>query len=288
MKLAVSAGLVDGDEPFLAAVVGDLAVRLRSGGDPLLDLLTAGADWAALRAEAEQRLEDGGQVHPVSRLRLLAPVRRPGKVIAIGLNYQDHALETGLVAPSEPMTFAKYSTSVVGPGEPIVVPTTITTSVDWEAELAVVIGTTCGPGRRGTMADIGGYTVGNDVSARDLQFRDGQWTRGKSLDTFCPLGPYVITSDDIGNVHDLRIWTDVSGVRMQDASTADLIFDIPYLLDFLTATVTLEPGDVILTGTPPGVGGFRTPPVYLADGDVVTVGVEGIGELSNPVTWRTS
>ena len=288
MKLAVSAGLADGDEPFLAALVGDLAVSLREGGDPLADLLAAGADWTALRAEVEELLESGNRVRPVAQLRLLAPVRRPGKVIAIGLNYQDHTLETGLQAPEEPLTFAKYSTSVVGPGAPIVVPTAITTSVDWEAELAVVVGTACGPGRRGTMADIGGYTVGNDVSARDLQFRDGLWTRGKSLDTFCPLGPYLVTPDEVADVHDLRIWTDVSGVRMQDASTVDLIFDIPYLLDFLTATVTLEPGDVILTGTPPGVGGFRTPPVYLADGDVVTVGVDGIGELTNPVIWSTS
>jgi 2-keto-4-pentenoate hydratase/2-oxohepta-3-ene-1,7-dioic acid hydratase in catechol pathway len=281
----VSAG--DGAEaaPALVCVLGDLAVQLRVGADPLTALLAAGPDWDELRAEAAALLAAGTGVRPVSALRLLAPVLRPGKVIAIGLNYQDHTAETGLAAPEAPLTFAKYSTSVVGPGAAIVVPTSITTSVDWEAELAVVIGTRCGPDRRGTMADIAGYTVGNDVSARDLQFRDGQWTRGKSLDTFCPLGPFLVTPEEVADVAALRIWTDVNDVRMQDASTADMIFDIPFLLDFLTATVTLEPGDVLLTGTPPGVGGFRTPPIFLADGDVVTVGVEGIGELTNTVTW---
>ena len=200
--------------------------------------------------------------------------RVPARSSPIGLNYADHTAETGLTAPAEPLTFAKYPTSVIGPGEAIVVPAAITTQADWEAELAVVIGTRCGPDRRGTMADVAGYTVANDVSARDLQFRDVQWTRGKSLDTFCPLGPALVTADEVADPHALRIWCTVNGETMQDATTADLLNDIPTLLHFLTATSTLEPGDVILTGTPPGVGGFRTPPVFLQDGDVVTVGVE--------------
>lgn len=218
-------------------------------------------------------------------LRIRAPIERPGKIIAIGLNYLDHAAETGLAVPAEPLTFAKYSTSVIGPGTAIRVPTAITKDVDWEAELAVVIGRRCGPDRRGTLTDIAAYTVGNDVSARDLQLQDGQWTRAKSLDTFGPLGPCLVTADEIGDPQALRIWSRVNGQMMQEASTADMIFGVAELLDFLTTTHTLEPGDVVLTGTPPGVGGFRTPPVFLQDGDLVTVGVDGIGELSNPVRY---
>jgi 2-keto-4-pentenoate hydratase/2-oxohepta-3-ene-1,7-dioic acid hydratase in catechol pathway len=257
-------------------VDGDHALELAHPGttDPLLDLLRQGQDLASVATGAPVPLRD---------LRVLAPIARPGKIVAIGLNYEDHTAETGLEAPAEPLTFAKYPSSIIGPDEAIVVPTAITKEVDWEAELAVVIGTQCGPDRRGTMRDVAAYTVANDVSARDLQFGDKQWTRGKSLDTFCPLGPALVTRDEVPDPHALRIWTTVNDATMQDASTADMIFDIPALLDFLTATVTLEPGDVVLTGTPPGVGGFRTPPVFLADGDVVTVGVEGIGELRNPV-----
>jgi 2-keto-4-pentenoate hydratase/2-oxohepta-3-ene-1,7-dioic acid hydratase in catechol pathway len=257
-------------------VDGDYALELAHPGttDPLLDLLRQGQDLASVATGAPVPLRD---------LRVLAPIARPGKIVAIGLNYEDHTAETGLEAPAEPLTFAKYPSSIIGPDEAIVVPTAITKEVDWEAELAVVIGTQCGPDRRGTMRDVAAYTVANDVSARDLQFGDKQWTRGKSLDTFCPLGPALVTRDEVPDPHALRIWTTVNDATMQDASTADMIFDIPALLDFLTATVTLEPGDVVLTGTPPGVGGFRTPPVFLADGDVVTVGVEGIGELRNPV-----
>lgn len=269
----------------VALLDGERAVELASPGsdDPLLDLLRAGADLAELSFEAARRVEAGDGVHRAADVELLAPLRRPGKIIAIGLNYADHTTETGLDAPDEPLTFAKYPTSVVGPGADIVVPTAVTQQADWEAELAVVIGRACGPAERGTLENLAAYTVANDVSARDLQFHDKQWTRGKSLDTFCPLGPALVTPDEIPDPHALRIWATVNGATMQDATTADLIFDIPALLDFLTATATLEPGDVILTGTPPGVGGFRTPPVFLVDGDVVAVGVEGVGQLVNPV-----
>lgn len=242
--------------------------------DPLLELIRSGVDLSRLNA--------CGPEVPLAELTMLAPLSHPGKIIAIGLNYADHTAETGLPAPREPLTFAKYPSSVIGPGETIVVPTHVTRKVDWEAELAVVMGAVCGPSRPGTLADVAAYTVANDVSARDLQFTDGQWTRGKSVDTFCPLGPLLVTADSL-DVSDLRIWTTVNGRSMQDASTADMIFDVAALLTFLTQTVTLEPGDIILTGTPPGVGGFRDPPVYLADGDVVEVGVDGIGSLSNPV-----
>lgn len=273
---AVRADGSDPGDPRLYAVAGDTATELSTSAtpDPLLDLLRAGRDPASL--------ERGASV-PLAGLRLLAPLARPGKIVAIGLNYDDHTAETGLDAPAEPLTFAKYPTSIIGPDDPIVVPAAITEQVDWEAELAVVIGQRCGPDRRGTTADLAGYTVANDVSARDLQFGDKQWTRGKSLDTFCPLGPYLVTPDEVSDPHALHIWARVNDTTMQDASTADMIFDVPTLLDFVTATVTFEPGDVILTGTPPGVGAFRTPPVFLADGDVVSVGVDGVGELRNPV-----
>lgn len=250
-------------------------------GDAVPRLLTQPVAWASLLFSAERVLPSADV--PASRLRLCAPIRRPGKIIAIGLNYLDHTAETGLAPPEEPVTFAKYPTSVIGSGEPILIPAAVTADVDWEAELAVVVGRRCGPGERGTLDHVAAYTAANDVSARDLQFRDRQWTRAKSIDTFCPLGPVLVTPDEFGNPQDKRIWTTVNGRIMQDASTADMVFDVAYLMDFLTATVTLEPGDVVLTGTPPGVGGFRTPPVFLRDGDLVTVGVEGTGELTNPV-----
>lgn len=272
-----------GAAPQLFAITGDGARMLAvpAGPDPLLDVLRSATAWADLRPATDSPV-------PLAELQLLAPIERPGKVVAIGLNYHDHTAETGLDAPSEPLTFAKYPSSITGPADDIVVPTELTTQVDWEAELAFVIGRRCGPDRRGTMADIAGYTVANDVSARDLQFGDKQWTRGKSLDTFCPLGPVVVSPDEFGDPSGHRIWATVNGSVMQDGTTSDLIFDVPTLLDSITAGVTLEPGDVVLTGTPPGVGGFRTPPVFLADGDVVRVGVDGIGELANPVRWKSS
>lgn len=253
-----------------AGTATELAVP--AGTDPLLAWCRSGQPPQVIGAR-----------HDLADVEVLAPIERPGKIVAIGLNYADHTAETGLTAPAEPLTFAKYPTSIVGPGADIVVPTSITTQADWEAELAVVIGTTCGPDKRATLDDIAGYTAANDVSARDLQFRDQQWTRGKSLDTFCPLGPVLITADEVSDPHSLRIWCTVNGQMMQDATTKDLIFDIPALLDFVSATVTLEPGDLILTGTPPGVGAFRSPPIFLQDGDIVTVGIENIGELTNPV-----
>lgn len=259
------------------------AVRLPApdGPDPLLALLTElGPD--GLRAAAADALRTGG-ARPAGSVQPLAPLHRPGKIIAIGLNYRDHTAETGLEPPEIPLTFAKYPSSVTGPGAPVTVPTGITTQADWEAELALVIGRRCGPDRRGVPDDVFAYTVGNDISARDLQFGDGQWTRGKSLDTFCPLGPELVTTDEVPDPYALRVRTEVNGRTMQDGSTGDMIFKIDQLLDFLTAGTTLEPGDVVLTGTPPGVGGFRTPPVFLADGDLVTVSVEGVGALSNPV-----
>lgn len=248
-------------------------VELGRGEDALLDLIRAGGPDPAA----------DGPRHRAADVTVLAPLRRPGKIVAIGLNYADHTAETGLAAPDHPLSFAKYPTAVIGNGDAIRVPSAVTGQADWEVELAAVVGTRCGPERPGSLADIGWWTVANDVSARDLQFADQQWSRSKSIDTFCPLGPEFVDAAEFGGPAGHRLWTDVNGERMQDATTDDLIFGVDALVAHLTTTMTLEVGDVILTGTPPGVGAFRTPPVFLRDGDVVTVGVDGIGALTNPV-----
>jgi 2-keto-4-pentenoate hydratase/2-oxohepta-3-ene-1,7-dioic acid hydratase in catechol pathway len=220
---------------------------------------------------------------PLEGARLIAPLR-PGKVVAIGLNYLDHIREAAMERPTRPLVFAKFPTSVIGPGEPIRVDRSLTQRVDWEVELAVVVG------RRmrdvpeaDALAHVFGYTVGNDVSARDLQFGDGQWVRGKSLDSFCPLGPVVVTADELPDPQTLGLRTRVNGETVQDSSTAEMVFGVAELLAFCSRSFTLEPGDVILTGTPWGCGEFMDPPRSLAGGDVVEVEVDGIGTLRNEV-----
>lgn len=221
-----------------------------------------------------------------SSLSLTAPVRTAGKMIAVGLNYADHTSETGFTQPERPLTFAKYTSSLTGPTDDIVVPGHITQQVDYEAELTLLIGRRCGGTTPATLADVAAYTVANDVSARDVQFGDVQWTRGKSFDTFTPLGPWLVTADEFGEPGGHRIYTQVNGETLQDDDTAEMIFDVPALLAFIGDGVTLEPGDLILTGTPAGAGAFRKPARYLQDGDVVVCGVEGIGELRNRVVVR--
>ncbi|MBW1645413.1 MAG: fumarylacetoacetate hydrolase family protein, partial [Deltaproteobacteria bacterium] len=220
---------------------------------------------------------------PLDGLRLAPPVARPGKIIAIGLNYRDHAAEGKAEVPAAPLVFAKFPSSVVGPGEPIRWDLEVTRKVDFEAELAVVIGRRLGRCTRDeARAAIYGYTCANDVSARDLQFGDGQWVRGKSLDTFCPLGPWLVTRDEIADPQDLEISCRVNGRLMQNSNTSRMIFPVDYLVHYLARHFTLFPGDVILTGTPAGVGVFRQPSVYLQDGDLVAVEIAGIGRLVNP------
>jgi 2-keto-4-pentenoate hydratase/2-oxohepta-3-ene-1,7-dioic acid hydratase in catechol pathway len=216
-----------------------------------------------------------------------APVPRPGKIVCIGLNYRDHAAESNMPIPEKPVVFSKFSTSVIGPGEPVVLPST-SQQVDYEAELAVVIG------RRGKniSADraydyVLGYTAFNDVSARDFQFGDGQWQRGKSCDTFAPMGQTIVTTDAISDPHKLSIKLVLNGQTMQDSNTDQLIFGVPALIEFLSQTITLEPGDVIATGTPAGVGFARKPPVFLKAGDQMEVLIEGMGGLGNPVFSET-
>ncbi len=212
-----------------------------------------------------------------------APVPRPGKLICIGLNYRDHAAESNMQIPERPVIFSKFSTCVIAPGEPVVIPPT-SQQVDYEAELAVVIGRRAKNVKASRALDyVLGYTAFNDVSARDFQFADGQWQRGKSCDTFAPMGQTIVTTDQITDPHKLSIKLVLNGQTMQDSNTDQLIFGVPELIEFLTESITLEPGDVIATGTPPGVGFARKPPVFLKPGDQMEVLIEGIGGLGNPV-----
>ncbi|MFN8449617.1 MAG: fumarylacetoacetate hydrolase family protein [Anaerolineae bacterium] len=220
---------------------------------------------------------------PLASTTLNAPLI-PGKIIAIGQNYAEHAAELGNKLPERPVIFAKFPSTVIGSGVPITWRSSITTQVDWEAELAVVIGKRAKDvPEADALSYVYGYCVANDVSARDLQLRtDSQWTRGKSLDTFCPLGPYIVTRDEIADPQNLNIKTTVNDKTMQDSNTRHMIFSVAHLIAYCSQMFTLEPGDIIITGTPSGVGDGRKPPRYLADGDVVTVSVEGVGEVSNP------
>ena len=228
----------------------------------------------------------GDEVVSVGRFR--APVSDPRKIVAIGLNYVDHAAEVEMKLPAEPLVFAKFPSSIVGPGEPIEWPEDLTSTVDYEAELAVVIGR---PARHVSaeraLEHVLGYTCLNDVSARDLQFGDGQWVRGKSLDTFCPIGPWVVTADEIADPSQLRIRCTVDGEVLQDAPVSDLIFSVEELIARLSRAFTLEAGDVIATGTPPGVGWSRDPKRFLRDGEEVAVEIDGIGRLANRVRVLT-
>ena len=210
-------------------------------------------------------------------------VDAPGKIVCVGLNYRDHAAEGGRDTPEEPILFAKFASALLEPGEPIVLPPE-STHTDSEAELAIVIGRHA---RRVSRADalgvVAGYTAANDVSARNLQRKDGQWLRAKGFDTFCPLLPVVVPVDELGDGSGLRITQRLNGETLQDANTDDLIFDVPHLVAHASSVFTLEPGDVILSGTPAGVGVFRDPPVSMRDGDVVEIEIERIGALANPV-----
>lgn len=227
--------------------------------------------------------EQGDELGP-GDYHLVCPLRAPQKILAIGLNYRDHARESGAELPTTPLVFAKTPNSLVGPGGVLRWSPGDSTQVDYEAELAVVIG------RRARLVPVEralehvlGYTACNDVSARDAQFADGQWTRGKSFDTFCPLGPWIVTRDELADPQKLAVRCRVDGVTLQDGTTSDMVFGVAELISTLSRVMTLEPGDVIATGTPVGVGFARTPPVFLGDGDTVEVEIEGIGVLTNTV-----
>ena len=210
------------------------------------------------------------------------PIPRPGKIVCVGLNYRDHAEEQGAELPAAPLLFAKFTTALIGPGDPIVIPPLVA-KCDYEAELGVVMGSTVkGVSKENAFEAIAGYVVANDVSARDLQFGDGQWTRGKSPDTFCPVGP-LVPAAEVGDPHVLAIRAILNGETLQDSTTANLIFGIDEIVSYASQTSTLEAGDLILTGTPAGVGVFRDPQRLLQPGDEITIEIDGVGSLTNPV-----
>jgi 2-keto-4-pentenoate hydratase/2-oxohepta-3-ene-1,7-dioic acid hydratase in catechol pathway len=211
------------------------------------------------------------------------PIERPGKIICVGLNYRDHAEEQGTALPEAPLLFAKWQNALIGPGEPIVIPP-IVTKCDYEAELGIVIGERVRGVSAGDALDaVAGYVCVNDVSARDLQFADGQWTRGKSPDTFCPVGPTLVPRDEIPDPQALAIRAILNGEAVQDSNTANMVFGVAEIIEYVTRTITLEPGDLIATGTPAGVGAFRKPPLFMQPGDEITIEIEGLGSLTNPV-----
>ncbi|MCU0496017.1 MAG: fumarylacetoacetate hydrolase family protein [Anaerolineae bacterium] len=254
------AGILEGDQIIAIPWLGSLGSLIESGITP---------------GRTSDRF-------PLAECKLLAPLR-PGKILCIGRNYAAHAAELGNQIPAAPMIFAKFGSSVIGVDEPIVWDQTITQQVDWEGELAVVIG------KRGKYlreADVPnylfGYTIANDVSARDLQDSESQWTRAKSMDTFCPLGPCIVTKNEIPDPQNLRVITQVNGETMQDGLTAHMLRGVYDLVAYCSQSFTLEPGDVILTGTPSGVGKGMTPPRFLQDSDTVSITIEPIGTLTNP------
>jgi 2-keto-4-pentenoate hydratase/2-oxohepta-3-ene-1,7-dioic acid hydratase in catechol pathway len=211
------------------------------------------------------------------------PIERPGKIVCVGLNYRDHAEEQGVALPEAPLLFAKWQNTLIGPGEPIVIPP-IVTKCDYEAELGVVIGATVrNASAENALEAVAGYICVNDVSARDLQFGDGQWTRGKSPDTFCPVGPRLVPRDEVPDPQALSIRAILNGTPMQDSTTANMVFGVADVIAYITRTITLEPGDLIATGTPAGVGAFRDPPVFMQPGDEITIEIEGLGSLTYPV-----
>ncbi|WP_438296367.1 fumarylacetoacetate hydrolase family protein [Sporosarcina sp. FA15] len=221
--------------------------------------------------------------YKLSEIEISAPVSTPEKIICVGLNYMDHCLETGLEPPASPVIFSKYPNAIIGENDAIEIPVN-SSQVDFEAELVVVIGKEAKRVTEEAAEEyIFGYTIMNDVSARDHQFSDGQWVRGKTADTFAPIGPIIVTKDEVGDPHILGISLTLNDEVMQQSNTKNLIFRIPYILSYLSQSITLKPGDLIATGTPPGVGMGREPKVWLKDGDQLSIFIENIGTLTNSV-----
>lgn len=273
-------------EPALRAAIEKLEA---ADGPPLdmIDLIQRGRPYLlALGVVASAASAAGSPpdlVTPLAQARLRAPIARPPKITCVGLNYADHAHEQGIEPPPSPVFFLKSANTIVGPGDAIRLPPN-TTQPDYEAELAVVIGKGGSRIPQDRAWDhVAGYTILNDVTARDMQHGDKQWFRGKSCDTFAPTGPWIVTPDEIPDPHALAISLTLNGETMQDSNTANLIHKIDFLISYLSQSLTWEPGDLISTGTPPGVGVFRQPPVFLKPGDQISVTVEGIGTLANPV-----
>jgi 2-keto-4-pentenoate hydratase/2-oxohepta-3-ene-1,7-dioic acid hydratase in catechol pathway len=254
----------------LGIVEGEVIHPLDFHGD-MMDFIISHREYA-LSAESI----------PLKEVRFAPVITRPSKIMAIGLNYLDHIQESKGQVPEIPLVFAKFPNSLIGHGEKIIWRDSVTKKVDFEAELAVIMGKEVFHGNEtDAMEMIFGYTCANDVSARDLQFGDKQWVRGKSLDTFCPLGPWIVTCDEILDPHDLDVTCSLNGATMQTSNTSQMVFKLPSLIRFLSNHFTLMPGDVILTGTPSGVGAFRDPSIYMKEGDEIIVEIEQIGQLMN-------
>jgi 2-keto-4-pentenoate hydratase/2-oxohepta-3-ene-1,7-dioic acid hydratase in catechol pathway len=280
MKLAT---FTDSSGTRVGVVQGDGIVDLASAAPDLPREMTAllGAGPDALAAAA--RASDGATTIPLADVRLEAPIGRPPKIMAVGLNYADHVAEAGLETPKLPLVFNKQPTSVIGPSDPFHMPR-VSSALDYEGELGVVIGRRCRhvPKDRAVEA-IAGYVVLNDVTVRDWQLRTPTWTIGKSFDTHCPMGPWITTADEVDDPHSLGIKTWVNGELRQSSNTKHLIFDAFTLVEHLSTAFTLEPGDVIATGTPGGVGIAMKPPKLLVVGDVVKIAIERLGEIENHV-----
>ncbi|HAY85533.1 MAG TPA: FAA hydrolase family protein [Chloroflexi bacterium] len=288
---------IHNEAPSLGLVVNDRVIDLRSAyiqRDPegilpppdMLSLIQSGQQtWEILRQTAAW-----AETHPISSsypladIKISMPIANPSKIICVGLNYMDHCREQNLEIPKSPVLFAKFPSTLIGHEQPITWPGKVSSQVDYEAELAVIIGKKA----RNVMAKrayeyVAGYSIINDISARDVQFADQQWVRGKSFDTFCPMGPFFVTPDEIGNPMELPIRLSLNGKVMQESNTNEMIFKLPYLIEFITQTCTLLPGDIISTGTPAGVGVFRDPKVLLKPGDLLEVEIDGLGLLRNRV-----
>ncbi len=259
------------------------AIGLRGAGFESVAAIIAGGAEALDRVGRWVQRPPSGELPDMADIKLRAPIPRPPKIICIGLNYRDHAEEGKMTIPEVPTVFCKFATSIIGPGDAIVLPKN-SAKPDYEAEFVVVIG------KRGRHIPqekwrdyVFGYSILNDVSARDFQMATTQWTMGKTFDTFAPFGPEIVTADEVEDPHNLAISLTLNGETMQNSNTGNMIFQTPQLIAFLSSVFTLEPGDIISTGTPAGVGFARKPPRWLRPGDEVTVRVEGLGELTNPV-----
>ncbi|HYK18970.1 MAG TPA: fumarylacetoacetate hydrolase family protein [Bryobacteraceae bacterium] len=276
-----------GGGPRAGVVAGQQVVDVSGAG--FQDLIAVLAGGAEAKAKIENWLYHlpANATFALDSVRLLAPIPRPPKLICVGLNYRDHAAETKMEIPKIPTIFSKFSNTVIGPGEPIILPKN-SSRPDYEAEFAFVIGK---GGRHISRDDwaghVFGYTIVNDVSARDFQMATSQWLMGKTFDTFAPVGPWIVSADEIADPHVLDISLSIDGETLQSSNTRELIFKIPELVEFISSVVTLEPGDVVSTGTPAGVGFARKPPRYLRSGDDVVISIAGIGELRNPVIGET-
>jgi len=275
-----------GPRAAIATADGYIDIHATDPGLPsCVKSLIAGSP-AVRKAAVEAATSPNAVKYAANAVKILPPIPKPGKILCIGLNYRDHAIEGGKAIPVEPVVFGKFSNTLIAHGEAIVVPK-VAQKVDYEAELVIVIGKKGKhiPNSNAAFQYVGGYTCGHDVSARDWQFRgeEKQWIIGKTFDTFAPTGPVLVTADEIPDPHNLQVQLRLNGTTLQNSNTKEFIFGVPHMLWFLSQVVTLEPGDLIFTGTPPGVGVARKPQILLKAGDVAEVEIEKIGVLKNPV-----